>query len=158
MQDSAELLRLLHAGEVDFVIIGGVAAIAYGSATLTQDFDVTIRFDTDNLARLISALSVHHPRFALTTDKRPLTLEPEQLARYKNLDLLTDLGRLDLLSEVPPVGSFERIRQRAEVMDFFGLQCPVIALDDLIAVKEALGREKDRPVVLELRAIRERRK
>lgn len=140
------------------MIIGGVAAIAYGSATLTQDFDVTIRFDAANLTRLTKALAGHDPRFTLTSDKRPLDLEPEQLARYKNLYLLTDLGRLDLMSEVPPVGSFDRIRQRAEVMEFFGLQCPVIALDDLITVKEALDREKDRPVLLELRAIRERLK
>jgi hypothetical protein len=39
MTDFAALLACLHEAEVDFLIIGGVAAVAHGSARLTQDLE-----------------------------------------------------------------------------------------------------------------------
>ncbi len=122
MQRTPELLRLLLDAEVEFVIIGGVAAIAYGSATFTQDFDIT----------------------------------PAELSANRNLYLLTDLGRLDLLSEVVPVGSYEQVAARAMTLELYGRPCRIISLDDLITVKHHLGRDKDRVVERELLALRAR--
>ena len=93
----------------------------------------------------------------MTPDKRPFTESAEYLSSYKNLYLLTDLGRLDVLGSVPPVGSFETIAQRAEETTVLGPRVHVISLDDLITVKHDVGRPKDRHVELELRAIRELR-
>lgn len=157
MQSPVELLKVLFDARVDFVLVGGVAAVAHGSATFTQDIDVAAAFSAENLRRLTEALAPYHPRFALTVDKRPVDKTPEELSQFKNLYLLTDLGRLDLLSEIPPIGSFEQVRARAEEIELLGYRCRVISLDDLIEVKESLGREKDRAVLMELRAIRDRR-
>jgi len=152
-----ELLRRLVAAGVDFVVVGGVAAKAYGSAMSTDDLDVTAPFTVENLRRLLAAVEGLRPRYVMTPDKRPVTESAEYLASCKNLYLLTDLGRLDILGSVPPVGSFETIAQRAEETTLFGPKVRVISMDDLIVVKADVGRPKDRYVEKELRAMRELR-
>jgi len=152
-----ELFRRLVAAEVEFVVIGGVAAVAYGSAYTTTDLDITAPFTVENLRRLMTSLEGTHPRWMTPGDKRPVEATPEQLASYKNLYFLTDLGRLDVLGSVPPVGSYEVVASRAEEMTVAGLKVRVIALDDLITIKADVGRPKDQLVEKELRAIRELR-
>ncbi|WNG51728.1 hypothetical protein F0U60_52180 [Archangium minus] len=158
MQQTPELLRLLLDAKVEFVLIGGVAAIAHGSATFTVDCDIAAPFSEENLARLLAVLAPHHPRYALAIPKRPVTESPAELAKNRNLYLLTDLGRLDLLSEVPPVGSYAEVASRAVTLEVYGRPCRIISLDDLIAVKRHLGRDKDRLVERELLALRNRKK
>jgi predicted nucleotidyltransferase len=69
---------------------------------------------------------------------------------------LNELGRLDVLSEVVPVGSYEQVAARASTLELYGHPCRIISLDDLIAVKRHLGRDKDRLVERELLALRAR--
>ena len=57
MQRTPELLRLLLEAGVEFVLIGGVAAIAHGASTFTLDCDITASFSESNLARLLATLS-----------------------------------------------------------------------------------------------------
>ncbi len=156
MQKTPELLRLLLEASVEFVIIGGVAAIAHGASTFTLDCDITASFSESNLARLLSTLMPYNPRYALAVPKRPVTESAAELASYRNLYLLTDLGRLDILSEVPPVGSYAEVAARALTLEVYGRPCRVISLDDLIAVKSHVGREKDRGALEELKALRAR--
>jgi hypothetical protein len=52
MTDFEGLLRLLVGAEVDFLVVGGVAAIAHDSARLTQDLDIVYERSDANLARL----------------------------------------------------------------------------------------------------------
>jgi len=152
-----ELFHRLVAEEVDFVVVGGVAAAAYGSAMVTDDLDIAAPFTVENMRRLLAAVQGLHPRYFMTPDRRPVAEPAEQLATLRNLYLLTDLGRLDILGSVPPVGTFEEVARRAERMTIVGHEVRVISLDDLIAVKADIGRPKDRHVELELRAIRELR-
>jgi predicted nucleotidyltransferase len=158
MQQTPELLRLLLDAGVEFVLIGGVAAIAHGSSTFTVDCDITAPFTEDNLARLLAVLAPHHPRYALAVPKRPVTESPAALAKNRNLYLLTDLGRLDILSEVPPVGTYADVASKALTLDIYGRSCRIIGLDDLLAVKRHLGRDKDRLVERELLVVRARKK
>lgn len=106
--------------KVDFVIIGGVAAIAHGSAAFTLDFDIAVPFTEENLGRLITTLAPHHPRYALAGDRRAVTEAPELLAKNRNLYLLTDLGRLDIVSEVAPVGDYQTLASRSAVLEVMG--------------------------------------
>lgn len=85
-----------------------------------------------------------------------MTESPAELAANRNLYLLTDLGRLDVLSEVVPVGPYVEVAARAATFELYGRSCRIISLDDLIAVKHHLGRDKDRAVERELLALRAR--
>lgn len=76
----------------------------------------------------------------------------------RNLYLQTELGPVDVLISITCVGGFERVNSAAVEVELFGRRVRVIGLDDLIAAKEALGRDKDLLAAKELRAIREVRK
>ena len=76
----------------------------------------------------------------------------------KNLYIKTDIGVLDILGELPGVGSFEEIAKRAGETSFGGKKVKVLSLDDLIKSKMIVGREKDKATVLELKVIKEKLK
>lgn len=66
----------------------------------------------------------------------------------------TDLGRLDVLSEVQPLGPASNL-SAVELELLSGRMFRVLTLDQLIEVKAYLGRPKDRIVEVELRALRD---
>jgi len=153
-QDTPGLLTLLVDAGVHFVVIGGVAAIAHGASTFTRDLDVLVAFDTDTISRLLDALKEHDPRAAIDPARRPIPKDIAAFEGFRNLYLTTDLGRLDLIGETP-IGDFAHLVERAVPMTLAGVAVRVIALDDLIAIKRAVGRPKDILVATELEAIRE---
>jgi hypothetical protein len=153
-QDNEALLRALQGAAFEFAIIGGVAAVLHGASRLTIDLDLAAPFDDENLRRLLRALAPFHPVHATRPD---LSLSGESLERLRTFRLLLiecDIGRLDVLREVPPLGEFEQLRTVA--MDLLGVQVRVLARDQLISVKRAVGRPRDIEVALELEAIAER--
>lgn len=154
--DLAQLLTRLIAAEVDFVLIGGVAAAVHGSDQLTRDLDILAVFTVENMTRLLAALRDLHPRNSARPDLGELDVPPAELARYRNLYLVTDLGRLDVLGEIPPLSGYAEVAAGAEQIALFGATCKVIGLDHLITVKESVGRPKDLLVAAELKAIRDR--
>lgn len=156
VQKTPELLRRLLEHQVEFVVIGGVAAIAHGSASFTLDFDVVAPLTLENCQRILRAFQDAEPRFYQAHGSPRVTRTAEELSEFKNLYFDTTLGRIDILGNVPPVGDYARVATQAKVVRVFEHDCRIICLDDLIAVKAHVGRPKDRAVELELRAIRER--
>ena len=61
MTDFAALLQCLAHAQVEYILVGGAAATAHGSARLTQDLDIVYRRSEDNIRRLASALAPHTP-------------------------------------------------------------------------------------------------
>ena len=57
MTDFRRLLDALTEGHVEFVIVGGLASTAHGSARLTQDIDIVYSRSATNLDRVAAALS-----------------------------------------------------------------------------------------------------
>lgn len=153
--DPGRLLESLRATGFEFVIIGGVAATAHGALGATRDLDVAAPLTPRNLARLLEALRPHTPRHALRPDLSPLGQSVEALSRYRLLMLDTQLGRLDVLSKVEPIGEFDQLE--SVPIQIGPATYRVLTLDQLIAVKRHLTRGKDRVALAELEAIRELR-
>jgi hypothetical protein len=147
--------RLKQAG-VDFVIVGGYAALAHGSSMMTEDVDICCPFTEQNLMKLGDALADVHPVHRLTPAKLPLRITPEFCQGLKNMYLLTDLGVLDCLGEVLGIGNYEKVVSRSIAVDLPGGQCRVLGLRALIEAKEAMGRPHDLQTAKQLRAIEER--
>jgi hypothetical protein len=57
MTDFQALLATLCGGSVEFIVIGGAAATAHGSARLTLDLDVVYRRSRENVDRLARAIA-----------------------------------------------------------------------------------------------------
>ena len=100
------LIERLNQGGVEFVVVGGFAALAHGSSMMTEDVDICCPFTELNLTRLGACLADLHPIHRLTPQKMPLQITPEFFEGLKNLYLLTDLGVLDCLGEVLGVGLY----------------------------------------------------
>lgn len=156
MSDLQALLRRLDDAGVDFVLVGGYAAMLHGSSLLTRDVDVCAALTPESIEKLRDAFRDCHPRHRLSAPQRSFLDNPAPGVALDNLYLDTDLGTLDLLGRITGVGDYARVARDAVEVQLFGRRVRAISLDDLIAAKEALGRDKDRIAAVELRAIRER--
>jgi predicted nucleotidyltransferase len=152
------LLPLLLAHQVRFILIGGGAAMAHGSARLTQDVDVVYARDPDNLRQLAAALGPHHPYLRGAPPGLPFSWDELTIRVGLNFTLTTDLGDLDLLGEVSGGGTYEQLLPFSEDLEPFGVKCRVVTLERLIQLKRAAGRPKDLEVIAELQALLEERR
>jgi hypothetical protein len=152
-----ELLELLAARGIRFVLIGGLAAQAHGSPSATFDLDIVPSWDPENLQRVAGVLDeVAAIRHGLPADSPPMPpLDARTLLSGAVFTLNSRLGRFDLLANPDPGLDFERLMRTAMTMDFFGTRLHVAGLDDLIAMKRAAGRPKDRIELEVLGALRE---
>ncbi len=156
MASTLALLHRLRTQNVDFVLVGGLAAIAHGSATTTHDADVCVRFDEATMRGIFRALEGLNPRHRMTPQKLPLGDDPLRYVGNRNLYVACDEGIIDFLGELTGVGDFSRINASAVEMNVGDFSCRVIGLDDLIISKRTLGRPKDQQVARELELVRER--
>lgn len=156
MQNLAELTRRLIVAEVEFVLVGGFAAIAHGVLRATRDVDICCRFSQENLMRIQRAVADLHPVQNPRRDL-PLNLTPELCASLKNLYLKTDLGILDCLGEVKAVGGYDEVLKHSVELELPVGKCRVIDLDTLITAKEAINRDHDQITVRDLKEIKTRR-
>ena len=158
MGDLALLLKRLIEHRVDFVIVGGFAAATHGVTLITRDLDVACRFSTANLLRLQDAVKDLHPVHRMTPQRLPLCLTPETIPGLKNIYVDTDWGSLDCLSSVLGIGDFAAVKKKSEIINPGLGPCRILKIDALIKAKKAMGRDRDRAAVLQLRAIQERQK
>lgn len=156
IQDFNRLLHRLADSGLEFVIIGGFAAITHGSALMTRDLDVCVVLTNENVEKLRTTLADWHPKHRMTPQKLSF-LDFPKTGPVQNLYLETDFGIVDVLSSVLGVGDFHRLKSAAELYEIGGRTYQIISLEDLITAKEAVGREKDLLAVKELRAIAAKR-
>ncbi|HEV7503502.1 MAG TPA: hypothetical protein VGS07_01180 [Thermoanaerobaculia bacterium] len=142
MTNYEQLLRVLASG-VDFIIIGGFAAILHGSSRLTEDLDVVYVRSTDNIKRLAEALAPLHPYLRGAPSGLPFLWDAETIRRGLNFTLVTDHGDLDLLGEIAGGGTYETLFPDSVVVEIFGVTCRILNLKSLIQTKRAAGRPKD---------------
>ena len=110
MTELNRLLQRLSDAKIDFVIVGGFAAMLHGSSLLTRDLDVCAVLTAENLDKLRDVFRDLHPVHRMTPQRLSFLDNPDPGSSLNNLYLQTDLGPLDLLSTITGVGDFERVR------------------------------------------------
>lgn len=153
MASTLALLRRLVTEKVEFVLVGGMAAIAHGSASVTEDVDVCIRFDEPTLRGVFRALAGSHPRERMNPARPPLGEDPLRFVGYPNLYVTTDEGVIDFLGEITGLGPYERVSANAVTLQVADFAARVVSIEDLIKSKRTLGRPKDHRVARELEAV-----
>jgi len=138
------LLERLREADVDFVLVGGLAVNAWGYLRATRDVDLVPDPSPENLARL-DALLVELGGKVEVGDR---LLESSAISTFLRTGdrtlVLTDLGRIDVLQGLPQVPTFSALDERATEVDLEGLVVKVCSLDDLLAMKRASDRPRDR--------------
>ncbi len=156
MADLNQLLQRLCDAEIDFVVVGGFAAVLHGSTLVTRDLDVCTVLTAANVEKLRDILKDLKPVHRQTPQRLSFLSNPSPGLSLQNLYLETDAGAVDFLTSVTGVGDFHRVRASAVEVELFGRRCRVMSLPDLIAAKKALGRDKDVLAARELEAIAEK--
>jgi Nucleotidyl transferase AbiEii toxin, Type IV TA system len=148
-----KLLGCLTIARVDFVVVGGYAAVLHGSPRITQDLDISYSTEPENLRALGGVLLELHARLFGVTDDVPFVPDERTLDRVEILTLDTDAGKLDLLTSSAGAPPYRELSARARAYDVAGFVVRIAAIPDLIAMKRAAGRPKDLVDVLELETI-----
>jgi hypothetical protein len=151
--DLRELFGVLAEYGVDYLVIGGVAAQVHGRRRTTKDLDVTPAPDPKNFERLAAALvalDAHPAEFGASAP----TPTAEQLHVASIVPpLVTQHGELHILNVVPGAADYAAMRARALESNLSGIAVRIVAVDDLVRMKQAAGRPSDLEDVEVLMAI-----
>jgi predicted nucleotidyltransferase len=151
------LLERLREADIDFVLVGGLAVNAWGYLRATRDIDLVPDPSAENLARLDALLVDLGGKVEVGERLLDSTAIKTFLRTGDRTLVLTDLGRIDVLQGLPQVPTFASLDERASEVDIDGLNVKVCSLDDLLAMKRASDRPRDRDDLEALEAGREGR-
>ncbi|HEV8024981.1 MAG TPA: hypothetical protein VGP37_08875 [Candidatus Nanopelagicales bacterium] len=153
-----EILRTLNEEGVEYVVIGGLAAVFHGSSLPTQDVDVLPARERANLDRLAAALNRLGARIRTAGDAVPTKIDGAFLSAMPlMLNLETDAGDLDVAFEpAGPRSDFDQWNAGAQDLDLGdGLAIRVASLQAIIDSKTAAGRPKDQMALPYLESLRD---
>jgi hypothetical protein len=143
------LLGALSRHGVDFVVVGGVAGLAHGSAYPTFDVDVAYLREPSNLERLVRALEELDVTLRGAPKDLPFQLDARTLENGANFTFDTPYGKFDVLGDLEGSGGYDKLRRKASIETISGHEVRVASLDHLIAMKRAANRPKDRNMLEE---------
>src|SRR5215472_16793994 len=131
-------IRALREGNVDFILVGGLAAVLNGAPVDTLDIDVVHSRDSTNIDRLLAALELLDAVFSIQPERR-LKPSASRLDGSGHLNLITRLGPLDVLCTVGENLAYEDLLPRSHDVELAGgLRVRVLDLETLIAIKESV--------------------
>jgi len=150
--DVGELLRRLADAGVEFIVVGGAAAVLHGAPITTEDLDIVHRRSPENVSRLRALLDELDARVRELANRR---LPPQESALLGDGHVLlsTRLGPLDCLGTLIDGRGFEELVSHSDSIKDEGVEFLVVDLPTLIELKTKTGRAKDRlmlPVLVAL--------
>lgn len=155
--DPVRLFRTLDDHAVEYVLIGGLAAVLHGSTAITNDADIFPNPDPENLQRLSDTLVEIEARIRSidTPDGIPFDPHPTLLASMHMLNLTTTCGDLDIAFAPTAIADYRALAGASVRVEIEHVVVLVARLADIIASKKAANRSKDRAVLPILLALQE---
>lgn len=157
--DIQAILQKLVEGEVEFLLIGGVAVGYHGHVRATKDVDVVPAPDRANLERLAHVLRALGAEVEGASEfdegELPDPLDPAALGLGGNWVLATRLGRLDVMQWIGDTALWNELSPAAIEDRLAGLPIKIVDYDDLVRLKEMAGRPEDLADLQRLREARE---
>lgn len=152
-----ELFACLDRYGVQYVLIGGLAAVLHGSPLPTLDADICPARTPENLVRLAEALRELEARIRTSDTPAgvPFPCDADFLGRVDLLNLITAAGDVDLSFTPAGTEGFVDLDQHALPMTLRGITIRVAALEDIIRSKAAANRPKDQRSLPTLRLLLE---
>lgn len=147
--EAGPLLDALDRNAVEFVVIGGIAGLAHGSAYPTYDLDIAYARDDKNLERMAAALRDIGVELRGAPEHLPFQVDAKALAAGMNFTFITEYGPFDILGQVDGIHSYEELRGQAEIQVVGGIPVQVASLNHLIGMKRKADRTKDQLMVEE---------
>ena len=139
-----EILVVLNRHRVEYIVVGGVAAVIQGAPITTFDLDTLVRVERENAGRLLKALSELEAHFR----EHQTVLKPtlDDILAGGHMLLMTRAGPLDVLGYIGDGKRYEDLISVASEVAVAAGKLRVLDLEELIRQKKALDRPKDRAV------------
>ena len=141
--DLATLLERLAEAGVDFILVGGLAAVTQGAPLTTMDVDIVHSLEAENVDRLMEVLEELGARHRLHDD-RDLPPIREHITGGGHTLLITDLGPLDILCSIEGGKMYGDLLEQTIAVPFRGHRVRVLKLETLVALKRSSAHPKDR--------------
>lgn len=149
MADYQSLLRLFEREKLRYLIVGGVAVNLHGYPRFTNDIDILLALDHDNLAKMATIMKEmgYQQRLPISiqelgnTDKVRTLMKDKGLVAYSFIHAEEPQFNIDVL--VGASMEFEKFTAHTMKAEVWGLDVPVVSIDDLITMKQNSEREKD---------------
>lgn len=137
------LIDLLEA-RVEFIVVGGLAAVLQGAPVVTFDVDIVHRRTAENVESLYQYLIARGAYHRLDLANRRLPPQREALLGRGHLNLAVGRAKLDVLCEIDTDAGYDELLPDSEMVAFHGKMLQVLGLRRLIQAKSAAGRGKDK--------------
>jgi hypothetical protein len=159
--DYKEIFRGLNQAGIDYLVVGGLAVNFHGIPRMTYDLDLMLLLEQDNILKMVDLLTQWGYRSRAPVDPRELAdsvkrrswVTEKGMKAFSFSNPSSPVGEIDLVIEIPL--PYEQLKIRSIHIAVEGTSIPVVALDDLIAIKEKSGRWQDLMDVDHLRKIKE---
>lgn len=145
MDTFASVLAALARADVDLIVVGGLAVAFAGFARVTDDVDILVDAEPDNLGRMLAVLEGFGEGAAreLSPDDFPLEEGCVRVAEHFDLDIFTLMSGHAYADLLP----------MTDTHDVDGVPVRHLTADGLIRLKGDSLRPKDQLDVAALRAI-----
>lgn len=130
-----EFVEALNQNNVEYLLIGGYAVGAYGHIRSTGDLDIFINATEENADRMIAACI----DFGIAKEE----LEKEMFLATKMIGIGEVPLRIEILKKLDAI-DFAYAYQRAEKAIIDGLTVNIVSLNDLILLKKAADKDRDK--------------
>lgn len=156
------IVGALQQAQARYLIVGGLAVVAHGYVRYTADVDLVIALDADNIHRAMGALEGlgFRPRVPVSLgafadpETRRQWIEEKGMVVFQLFSDAHIETPVDVFVTMP--FDFEAQWSRAVRWPVLGgPEAPVVALDELLAMKSAVARGKDLLDIEKLRKIHE---
>jgi len=134
-----KLLVLLAEGEVRFIIVGGIAVTLQGYVRLTEDIDLLLDAEEENITRLLGVLSCYGEGFARELTPSDFTNDEGAIRIVEEVEQC----QIDLFTRIAG-RTFREVLSDADIFRLRAYEIPYASKASLIGWKRDSVREKDR--------------
>lgn len=130
-------ITALNRHQVEYLLIGGFAMGAYGHVRSTGDLDIFVHATAENAKKAVNA--------CLDFGIEEEDVKEEMFLVEKMIGIGMPPLRIEILKKLDTI-DFSFAYQRAEIKKIGDLEIKVVSIDDLILLKQAAvkGRDKER--------------
>lgn len=137
VRDILSLFNAFHEHQVEYVLVGGIAVILHGIPRVTEDLDLFIRDDHENILRLKNAL---HSVF---DDESIEEITSDDLKRYAVVRYGTPANYyIDIICRIGETFKYEDLSY--ELIESEGVAIRIATIETLIKLKQNTIREIDK--------------
>lgn len=149
MNPYEEIFEAFQETDIKYLIIGGVAVNLYGYNRFTGDIDILLTLDKENLEKMDKLMKKlgYVPRLPVEVKDLGDKKQVEQWMKEKNLKAYTFLAgkeyQLDIDIIIEQSTEFSELDKKKNIIEVWGMNIPVISIDDLIEMKKTANRDQD---------------